>query len=486
MRKPLGQSPAFRALLLLSLAAFLLCLAPLLYLGRYDVPCADDYNYGASVRLVLAHGGSARDVLRALVTRVVDTWHGWQGSYSAIALMCLQPAVFSEKLYAVTPWIMCASLYGGLFCFCACLLGRVFGLPRRVGVITAALLGVLSLLLVPFPVETLYWYNGSVYYTFFHGLALFALALGIRTAREGGAGRILGLSLLGFFLGGGNLVTGLTLALLGPSALALLWLLKKPVEARRLLLPCLLFLLGFALNILAPGNAQRQLSFEGYTPEAIPAILRSFRFAAEYGLRWLRLPVLGVLLVLGQLFWASLPASSFRFRFPGLVSLWSFCLFAAMFCPTSYATGGLGAMRVTDIIYYAWLLLLALNLFYWLGWLSRRRPARREAALRPVPLFASLVLCVALLGVSAVLHGGISVASALTTLRTGEARAYYETAQERFAILNDPTVTVAELPGYASPPYLLFFDDLSEDIYDWRNTGVAVFYEKEAVLLRKD
>lgn len=147
--------------------AFVLCLAPLLYLSRYDVPCADDYIFGTSAHLALAHGGGLGDAITAALEHTAFIYQTWQGSYAAVFLMCLQPAVFSENLYFLTTWLMAAALFGGLFAFCLCLMSKVFGLPRHVGTSLAATIGILYLLLMPYPSETLYWYNGSVYILFF-------------------------------------------------------------------------------------------------------------------------------------------------------------------------------------------------------------------------------------------------------------------------------------------------------------------------------
>ncbi len=472
-----------RSLSALSLAALLLVLLPFLLLARYDVPCADDYTFGTAAHLALAHGGGAGAVLSAALAHTADIYRNWQGSYSAVLLMSLQPGIYSESLYALTPWIVLPGLFGGLFTLCVSLMDRLFGLPRHVGVTLASLLAILYLLLVPYPAEGLYWYNGAVYYGFFHGLALLAIALALPTARRGGVPRILGLGLLALFLGGGNLVTGLSLSIVTVSALLLLLLERKRAELRRLLLPALLLMAGFLLNILAPGNAMRQESV-GQANGAVTAILRSFAAALHFGLRWPRLPVLGVLGNLGLLFWAVLPGSRFSFRFPGLVSLWSYCLFSAMFCPTLYATGGTGPGRVQDIIFFTHLLLLALNLFYWLGWLRQRRGKAVPAA-GPglIPALGALLLCLVLLAASAALHGGINMISAVTSLRSGQAERYYRQAQERFAVLNDPSVRMAELRPYRDAPYLLFFDDVTEDPEGWQNLGMAAYYEKEGVVL---
>ena len=48
----------YRALLWLLLAALLCSLLPLLVLGRYDVPSADDFSYGAAAHQAYATTGS--------------------------------------------------------------------------------------------------------------------------------------------------------------------------------------------------------------------------------------------------------------------------------------------------------------------------------------------------------------------------------------------------------------------------------------------
>ena len=467
----------------LILCTFFLCLVPLLYLARYDVPCADDYIYGTPAHLTLVHGGDLGDAIAVALKHTVSVYQTWQGSYAAVFLMCLQPAVFSESFYWITAWLMSASLFGGLFAICLCMMNKVFGLPRHVGTALAGMVSILYLLLMPYPSETLYWYNGCIYYTFFHGIAMLAITLSISTAREGGIFRIAVLSVLAAFLAGGNLVTGLALCLLALSGIALLVLRKDSAGVRRLLIPSLVLLFFFCFNAFAPGYEMRQMDVN-HVPDAVSAVMESFLKGVEYAFFWLRLPVLGGLLVLGLLFWTVLPDCSFRFRFPGLVSLWSYCLFSAMFCPSIYAQGWEGPGRLQNIIFCSYLLLITLNLFYWMGWLRQRRKATKPTVgLQLLPTLMTLALFPMLLAVSAMLRGGISLASAYTALSHGQAVAYYQEAQERLVILKDPSIRIAKLKPYSDPPYLLFFDDLYDDPNAWQNRDMANYYEKEQVIL---
>lgn len=469
----------------LILCAFAVCLIPLLYLSRYDVPCADDYIYGTAAHLTLVHGGTLGEALAAALEHTVSTYRTWQGSYAAVFLMCIQPAVFSESFYRITPWLMSAALFGGLFVLCFCLMEKVFRMPRHMGTILGGLVGTLYLLLMPYPSESLYWFNGSVYYTFFHGIAMMTVALSVITGKKGGGLRIAVLCLLAAFLAGGNLVTGLTLCLMAASGFALLLMKKDTAGIRRLIFPVTVLLVCFGFNVFAPGNSVRAVNEMARTPDALGSILESFSMALRYAVRWCRLPVLGGMLVLGMAFWAALPGCSFRFRLPGLFSLWSYCLFSAMFCPTVYTFGWAGPGRLQDIIFCSYLLLLALNLFYWLGWLRLRRAPHREAVqgVRLLPAVGAMILCLVLLAASAALNGGISLASAYTALSTGQAAVFYREAQERLEILKDPAVRVAELKPYTDPPYLLYFDDLYDDPEAWQNRDMANYYEKDKVIL---
>ena len=474
-----------RAMAGLIFIAFVVCLLPLLYLSRYDVPCADDYIYGLEAHLTLVHGGSLTEAVAAAFRHTVSTYFNWQGSYSAIFLMCLQPAVFSERLYFLTPWLMSLSLFGGLFALSFGLMEKVFGMPRHIGTVLAGMVGALYLLLMPYPSESLYWFNGSVYYTFFHGIAMLAVSISISVARRGGLLRVAGLCLLALFLAGGNLITGLTLCLLAASGLVLLLLKRNFAGAIRLLLPALLLFVCFCVNVFAPGNAVRAVNEVARTPDAVGSILESFQMSARYAVRWTRLPVLGGMLVLGMIFRAVLPHGSFHFRLPGVFSLWSYCLFSAMFCPTVYTFGWAGPGRLQNIVFCSYLFLLALNVFYWTGWfcLRHERERQSEDGIKLLPMVGATALCFVLLAASAALHGGISLASAYTALSSGQAEVFYREAMERLVILKDPAVRVARLKPYSDPPYLLFFDDLYDDSDAWQNRDMANFYEKDRVIL---
>jgi len=100
--------------------------------------------------------------------------------------MAIQPAVFSEGLYWLTTFVMLAALSMGSFLFCRAFFSGILGLDKQLSDIITVMLLLLSSQLLPSPVQGFYWFNGSVYYVFFHGLMLTALALGIGLLKKGG------------------------------------------------------------------------------------------------------------------------------------------------------------------------------------------------------------------------------------------------------------------------------------------------------------
>ncbi len=468
----------YRQLKWLCVAALALLLVPMLCLGFFAAPAADDFSYGAPAHRAFVESGSVPAAFAAALDKTVESYFSWQGTFSAIFLMAIQPAVFSEGLYWLTTVIMLASLMLGTFLFCRAFFAKLLGLDKHLADIIAALLLLLSTQLLPAPVQAFYWFNGAVYYVLFHGLMLSALALGIAYVQKGGKWRAVLLCLLAVFLGGGNYVTALISVVLWAFAEASNIYIYI-YDWKRLLLPGFLLILTFLINVVAPGNAVRASAVK--STGVIEAVGMSFKNGLVYSLDWLTLPVLAVLAFVGILSFAALKGSNFKFRYPGLVSVFSYCVISAMFCPPIYAMGNEGEGRLLNIIYFAWLLAMAINLVYWLGWFVGRRGGEKANGLK----FPALALACALLvvGFALPLFSGARYTSALalSSLRSGEAQAYHDSALRRFAVLNDESTRDARIEPYPSQPYLLFYSDIVDDPEAWENVDMASFYGKNTV-----
>lgn len=475
---------------LLSALALLALLVPMLKAAQYDVPSADDYANGLTTYRALKTTGSAAEVLKAAWNRVYELYYSWQGTFTAIFLFTLNPMIFGEQYYQLGPWIILITLLAGIFYLTVTVWSGMFRAPKTESCIIAVIWAVLCTQFLPRASQGIYWYTGAIYYSFYFSLAAIAFALLLRyilrKTGDRGLGKLIAASLLFLFIGGGNLVTCLTAAVVLLS-MEFVLLVRKRKEWKTLLLPTLCFFFTFGLNAAAPGNSQRQVYFP--QPGPVQAVFLSFREAWNFGREWFSLPVLALILLLIPLFWRIASRPGLQFPLPGLVSLYSVCLTGVMFYPPIYAMTehnlrNLG--RITNIIFFGMMGLTIFNLFYWIGWLSQKGilseklfPASRKNRFSLAYLLLMLLLFG--FGMTQIKWFDTTSISAFRSYRSGQMGNYWHTYKERLEILKDPEVKDAVLKRFPYRPYVLFYQELSADPAD--NVTIAEWYGKDSVII---
>lgn len=287
------------------LILFLLLLFPLLWIGQYNHPSAVDFSFGLHTAQKWAETHSALQTLQAAVEQVGYVYTTWQGIFSAVFLMALQPAVFGEAMYIWTPFLLLFSLIIGTALFFKVVLMNYFKADIWDWIIFSGLILIAMIQFVYSPVEGFYWYNGGIYYTFFYSLSLCffsCILLYLKSKNRVGKVIFTGLSVaLGVFLGGGNYTTALNIVIVVTLLVGYLAAQKdkRAVIVGAILLFCLI---SFAVSILAPGNAVRQDTIG--QPNAIKAIVLSFLFGGYSIFHFATLPV-----VLIWIFFAALYVS---------------------------------------------------------------------------------------------------------------------------------------------------------------------------------
>ncbi|HEX3025798.1 MAG TPA: DUF6056 family protein [Clostridia bacterium] len=477
---------------LLTLAAFAATVLPMMIITIYDRPSGDDLGYGRSVYAALRSGGSLLDILNAAVSMVVWTYHTWQGTYSALFLMSLQPGVFGARFYAIGSLLVMGSLIFATFRFSNTLFCVLLRQPRRSALIFSAAMLFCSMQYVPSVVEAFYWFNGAVYYTFYYALMLLyfdALLLLIHGSDKRPWPRLLLALALALILGGGNFVAALVTAL-GGTALGGYCLLRRRHAFFRVILPHIILLTGFLISVRAPGNAFRQAKH--HKMGVLSAIQFSFAKAAVDIRYWSTFATIALFILLVPILCRAAKGCLCQFRMPGLAMLCAFLLFAAQNTPAYYAMSHAGPGRLRDAVYYSYFWLVAFCLFYCCGWLVRQdffrkfRSSHRDGtdlfwrrSKKIILSLAAFVFLFSTLKPSAfVRSAGYQCARDLIN---GTALSYSRQMDARLTQLENPRINDVRVPGLTAKPEVLVDCDISSNPIDTINRQFGLYYHKHSV-----
>ncbi|MBQ9135786.1 MAG: hypothetical protein IJX66_06815 [Lachnospiraceae bacterium] len=470
-------------------------LIPLLWIGRYNVMSADDYSMGKECHLIWEETKSILSMLKYAFVHTWETYSTWQGCFTLNFFDSLNPAFFGEHLAWVTPIIMLSGILISTYLFVKAVILKYYDSTKKEISIVWGILVVLIIQTMPSPVEGLYWYSGAIAYTFWHFLMLllFSLLFHIENKERKSAKVLLGIvaSVYAFLVGGCQYITVLECLLW--YAVFLLLNIKELKWWK--IMPGLTLLSGFLLNLLAPGNAVRQQEAIGMSP--IAAIMHSFIEAIRYMRQWMSPLLVVAIFLLVPFIWEIVKKQrkNYVYKYPLVIWLGSFCLFAAAFTPSLYGVGNVDAGRIQNLIQSIFYILVLIDVFYFIGWLQVRtncsdneffedfkvvkNVAKKYQWIYKWIAFAVLILVV--FGTAD--KNTFSSVSALRSLVIGEAQTYHAEAQERLAIYKDEDIQIAEVQMFSVKPHVLYFADVVEESNYWINENIAEYYGKEKVVL---
>ncbi len=475
----------------MTILVLLLLLYPLLRLAGYSVPWYDDYNYGRFARdQMLWDGMTWGNAIKGAWESIRTSWYAWQGTYSSIFFMTLMPAIWGEEYYYLGPVFLILILTFAV----SLLLYTVVRVLLRADRIHALAVGfggaVLALELIHTAKEGIYWYNGGVHYVGMHSFLMILTAITIRIIQreEKQKGwirkvfRMIVAVILAFVVAGANFVTALQGLLILVSIMVMEAVRRRPETFW--ILPVLgVYVAGFYLNVSAPGNLRRADSYIGWGMSPGKAIVYSFAEGGKRAWQFTGWMALVILLFLLPILLHMVSRTTFTFPLPGVVSLWSVCLYATGFTPSLYSLGHGGLGRTLNAVKLTWQLLLLLNVIYWCGWIWKKRKGSRKSQMFSwwfYPLIAVMVLLV--FHTESNQAGSFSSYGAYYYIHTGEANNFYQEYLERVARLKSDEQTVG-LEPYIWKPWFLCMGDLSEDPENESNRSLASWYDKEAVFL---
>lgn len=465
-------------------AALLLLLYPLIRLAVYSVPWYDDYNYGRYAKTAMeAAGPSLGSALKGAAECIRMSWYAWQGTYSSILFMTLMPGIWGEEYYRFGPIFLILLLTFAVCVLVYTVLRNVLQADRVHAIGLSAVSAAMTVVLLHTAQAGFYWYNGGVHYVGMHAFAMLLVAAAVKMICAEQVWKRSLWSFLGMVLSlvvaGGNYVTCLQGLLLLLSIMGVGCLLRRR-QALYMLPMLAAYVGGFFLNVTAPGNDRRAASYEGWGMSPAKAVLYSFAEGGKHLWEFTGWMTLVLLLLMLPMVWHMVKQTRFSFRWPGLVSLWSVCLYATGFTPSLYSMGHGGLERTLNAVKLTWQLLLILNLVYWCGWFGRRRESEgRMCRWWFYPLIAAAVLLV--FWTEPNQAGSFSSYGAYYYVSTGEANNFYQEYLARVEILkSDEPVAVFE--PYHWRPWLICMGDLSDDPENESNHALQAWYGKKAVI----
>jgi len=489
------------------LAVFFFSLSPIIIVGLHSRLSLDDYAFSAvsvhipsdgylqhhiqrSVRYAMQNTGIAA-VPRAVFRTVWDNYFGWQGTFTAVAVFSVHPAViFGDALYPLTMIFTLFALIGST----AFLMKSVFG---KGWVLPCVLMLTASIQWVPGMPQTFFWWNGSAFYTFFYCTMLINIGFKLRFLRgyDSRAGRlchvawVVAICFLDFLIGGGNYVTALMNFLV--NGLVLLMLLGLRLGKHKSMCTALFAvasLAGLLISALAPGNAVRQ-GMMGQSNPVLWSVNASVTLALRDLAHWTSPVILLLAICAVPWMWRCAKETEFSFPFPLLVVISTFLLFASQNAPPLYAMGFGGDYRLRNIVFYSYIWLVFGNMFYVLGWLGKRMETlpleERVRKLLPFTIIPLIAL------VFALGYGTSNARACILDLRERLPQQFLVEHNQRLALLHDATHKTVELPAFtAFPATLLPWHDgvgftyviLTSNPDNWRNQMVAAYYGKAAVV----
>lgn len=481
--------------MILTLLLLIVVLLPLLAISHYAVKSADDYSFFYSAENIWKQTHSVWTLIKEQMAYAAHMWKIWQGNYFVVFSTTLM-GICGDRYYFAGAYLTYAGFILGEYFLVHIFLRKVLKAEKNSSVILACSCILMQLLLMPAPVEGFYWFTSSIMYLFAYGLSMMLLGLYVELivcencARGKKIALKAGIIVLEIAVGGSNYVSIMLVLVSLILIIPVLWMRRASCRFH-MTANAVVFLAAALCNICAPGNQIRmetsaQSGYQGYS--AIKSILMSLKEAAAYIGTWTVLPyVIAGLLMLPFMIQA-VKGSGFRFRYPFMVTLISFGVFASQFTPSLYALGFTGAARIQNIYRATMLLWLYGNELYWTGhYLQKTGYAEKNKEEKPSFLLAGWGVGFLITVYSLTIWGGstITFTSALQSLRTGQARQYRQEYEQRMEILEDDSIREAYLPAYSAPPYLLYREDISENTEDWVNKMVADLYGKDVVGIRE-
>lgn len=504
----LNIQPSSKMISIILTAVYVASIIPMLIIGFYNWPSADDFSMAFEVHEYYASTGNILGVIGASFDKTVNLYNTWIGYFFSSFMTGLSPSVFSEKAYFLVPFIIIGMITLGVCFFFKALFVYLMGLDKHLSNSVAMLTLIIminSLEQEGARAEAFYWYSGAINYSFMFGLSLLWIGILIKTVSDSSfvkrkhISRIVIASILGFMLGGANYMTALGMGICSFLIVFILLMIKlgkftlwDNIEKRNLsfmYIPAICNILGLVVSAIAPGNSVRSASSQGFG--AVKSVLVSVFYVFDMCIsdmtRW---EVILGLFIVAIISFKMADKMKHKLRHPFMFVLFAFLFTASTMTPPLYATGNISAGRLHSLVWMNYVVMMVLAVFYISIWIRQQiSSATHVGTSFSEGLNTLLVITVVFLIFGSLLCVKedayyYSSTSAICDILNSNAKMYNEQCKERLALLTDSSVNEVELKELQVRPELLFYQDITADSDEWVNTVVARYYHKEKVRIK--
>ena len=488
------------------IAAYVLSLIPMLILGFYDFPSADDFSMALEPHQYYIQTGDFWGTIWAAVVKTIEIYNSWVGYYFSSFLTCISPSIFGEKWYFLVPFIIIIMVTYGVWYFFRALFVTAWRLDKHLSDIIC----MLSLLIMINSLEkgiaraeAFYWYSGAINYSFMFGLSALWIGMLIRSVfddkKQSRFKKLILASVLGFLIGGANYMTSLGTAICSVIALFLVIMVRigkfrletenedKKASFNLVWIPTCFNLFGLLVSAVAPGNSIRVTQSGGFgaVKSVLISIYNVFDICISDMTRW---EVIVAFAIIAVISWKLADTMSQKLEHPILFVLFSFLFVASAMTPPLYAVGNIEAGRIHSLVWMEYVLMFSLCTFYITVWI-KQNTIRKEDDVCDESFQVLNTVFVILMG--ALVLGSIlcvkadpyyyTTTSALFDVANGNADKYYDECLERLSLLTNDNIKSVELKEFSVHPELLFYMDVTTNSEEWVNQITAIYYNKGEV-----
>lgn len=474
--------------LILSIVLLLGTMVPLMCLGLYTHPLGDDYYFGIEAHKVISNGGNVFEVIGAAAKRTAEEYQRWQGTYSAMFLMCLPPQIFGEGIYKIFPSALILLFTGGVFALFYELICKWLSADKKTWIIVASLVVTLCLQGVPYEGENLYWYNGAMYYTGFLSISLFFFAVCFNYIRTNNKWMCALLCVMGIFIAGGNYVSLLPSMVLINLILAYLIISKSKIGTIiGIAISDAGMLWGFLVSAVAPGNAYRQANL--YKIPAYKAILKAILQGGKSAILWTTFLSFLILMLVTPILIDLIRQKQKVFKYWYIICPLLFGVYCSSCCPTFYAQNNPGPARAFDLYWYI-LCIVGIVIYYvFLTFLVNKFKNLKVSQMVAIAEGAVMAIAVLILVIrhDAYYWDVPNSIYAASEICNGDAKYYDDQYKSRMKMVKDEKLVVLEFEPYDVPDnlqFVLFVGDFTDDPNGVNNVSFAEYYNKVSVVVK--